>query len=111
MDGTGAALHRRIFRLGDRSPMPRRVADVDAIPIIDAPLPDKLCEHPRFLAPGTGPWQRKARAMNVGQSIVVTPEQADSFRGACRRLGIQVRCATLPDGKRQVQIVSKPASC
>ncbi len=103
-----SGLQRHVYRLGDRSPVPRRVPDVDAIPIVDDPLPQRMCEHPRFIAPGTGPWQRKARAMKVGQSIVVTPEQADSFRGACRRLGIGTQRCTLDAKRVQVQITSKP---
>lgn len=100
---------RHVYRLGMHSPVPRSVVDVAAIPVIDDPLPVPPGSRPRFQRPGCGPWQRKAMAMRVGQSIVVTAEQADSFRGACRRLGIQVARCRLDSGLVQVQVISKPS--
>lgn len=90
--------------------LPKRaaaMAAIAAIPVIDMPLPI-YAYRPRFEPPGNGPWQRKAMAMKPGQSIVVTQAQADAFRGACRRLGIEVRRCTIGRDRVQVQIVSKP---
>ena len=89
------------------SPRAVQAAAIAAIPVFDLPL-DPPCARRRFEPAGRGPWQRKAMSMRVGQAIELTPEQADSFRGACRRLGIQVRRTLVAPGRVQVQVIARP---
>ena len=95
-----------VFRLADRSPTRRSIQNVDDIPVVDTPLPPRqMLEHPQFLASGTGPWQRKARSMRPGQSLILTHNQASTFRCCCRRLGLKTASRKIDSEKTQVQIL------
>lgn len=96
-----------VHRMAGREP-PRRVPpDLSGVEITDEPLPPaEPCGF--MLAKGTGPWQRLARSLKEGQSVRVSPRDAESFKTACYRMGIRTARRTLEDGRVQVQIVSKP---
>ena len=97
-----------VFHLADRSPRRRRVAsNIEDIPVLDVPLPEVEREVGAFIGRGQGPWQRKATAMRVGQSVIVAARQAHCFKSACTRMGYRVKWRSLDDGRVQVQIVSK----
>lgn len=97
-----------VFHFADRSPLRRRtVLNVESIPVIDAPLPPVDRDLSAFIGKGQGPWQRKAKAMREGQSLILEARQAHCFKSACTRLRYRVGWRTLEDGRVQVQIVSK----
>ena len=85
----------------------RQLPDVGAIPVCSDPLP-AIEGGGNFLARGTGPWQRKAKAMLPGQSLILTRPQAEVFRNACKRLGFKTASRRLDAERMQVQIVFKP---
>jgi len=79
----------------------------DAVPILRDQMPPAPEPPGWMLAKGTGPWQRKARQMAVGDSLRLPYRQADNFRRSCTAMGIRTRQQRQGE-LLQVWIVSKP---
>jgi hypothetical protein len=79
-----------VFHLAGVCRAAKPTARVEDIPVEPPSKPPPIClESPTFIPKGCGPWQRKAKAMLDGESLVLSLADGDSFRGACRRLGIK----------------------
>jgi hypothetical protein len=100
---------KQIFRMSGREPPKARKIDVATIQILDEPLPPKRHASP-IIPKGQGPWQRLAERMNVGQSVKLPHNKADSFRRACSLLGIKTETRKLDDADSQIQITAKAAT-
>lgn len=83
-----------VFHLAHRPPARlERIASREALPPSDPP-PARRGVAGAVLPKGSGPWQRKALELRDRESLVLSPREADSFRGACRRLGIKTTTRT-----------------
>jgi hypothetical protein len=98
-----------VYRMAGHAPPKRKPPDISQVEVTDDPLPP-IERSGSFIAPGTGPWQRLAKKMRVGQSAILDKGQAECLRSACKRMYIRTASRTLEDGRVQIQILAKTAS-